>query len=65
MTWLPITDAVSGNACPRCKRGALYVRNSRRTGPCWQLRYLWCSNCPATFKARVDRRRLNRSPKVV
>lgn len=58
MSWLQITDLLSGDICPLCDRGELYVRSSRRTGDRWQVRYLWCKNCAATFKARAHRRHL-------
>jgi hypothetical protein len=65
MAWLPITNSLPGDACPRCDRGELYVRSSRPTGDRWQLQYLWCTNCPATLKARMDRRYLTRARKVL
>jgi hypothetical protein len=65
MIWLAITDAFPRNLCPRCERGMLYVRSSRRSGAHWQLQYLWCTTCPATFKSRVERCRLKRKSKVV
>jgi hypothetical protein len=65
MAWLPFTESLPGDGCPRCERGTLYVRNSRPFGSRWQLQYLWCTNCPVTFKARADRRCLPRLRKVV
>ena len=65
MAWLPITDSLRGDACMRCSRGELYVRSSRPTGIRWQLQYLWCTNCSATFKTRIDRRQLTRARKVL
>ena len=65
MKWLPITDTLPGDACPRCDRGELYVRSSRPTGLCKQVRYLWCTNCPVTLKALTDRRDLTRARKVL
>lgn len=65
MVWLKITDSSRGDACPRCDRGELYVRSSRPTGIRWQVQYRWCTNYPATFKARVDRRYLNCARKVL
>ena len=65
MKWLPITDSFPGDACPRCDRGELYVRSSRQTGACFQVRYLRCTNCPVTFKTLTDRRDLNRARKVL
>jgi hypothetical protein len=65
MKCLPITDSYPGKICPYCDRGDLYVRSSRRTGSRWQIQYLWCSNCPATFKARTDRDQLCRFRKVL
>ena len=65
MAWLPISNSLPGDACPRCERGELYVRNSRPTGPRWQLQYLWCTHCQATFKARTDRRHLPRAWKAI
>ena len=64
MAWLRITDALAGDTCPRCDRDVLYVRSSRRTGDRWQLQYLWCKNCMATFKTRVERRYLPRARNV-
>ncbi len=65
MKWLPITDALPRDVCPRCDRGELYVRSSRQAGDRWQVQYLWCKNCTATFKARTDRRYLIRTRKVL
>ncbi len=65
MKWLPITDALPGDACPSCDRGELYVRSSRATGVRWQLQYLRCKNCFASFKARTERRYLSRARKVL
>jgi hypothetical protein len=61
VAWLQITDALPGDACPLCDRGELYVRSSRPVGQRWQVQYLWCKSCPATFKARVERRHLARA----
>jgi hypothetical protein len=64
MTWLPISSALPGDACPSCERGELYVRSSRPTGIRWQLQYLRCKTCLATFKARNERRYLARARKA-
>lgn len=37
MAWLRITDALTGDTCPRCDGDVLYVRSSRRTGDRWQV----------------------------
>jgi hypothetical protein len=65
MQWLPITDSLPGDPCPDCDRGELYVRSSRPTGIHWQIQYLRCRNCFATFKARIDRHCLTRTRKVL
>jgi hypothetical protein len=65
MPWLPITEALPSDACPRCDHGELYVRSSRSANARWQAQYLWCNKCPATFKARADRRFLSRARKVL
>ncbi len=65
MSWLSITDALPGDACPQCERGLLYVRTSRPCNENWQVQYLWCTHCQTTLKSRVDRRELTRVRKVV
>jgi hypothetical protein len=41
MAWLPITNALPGDVCPRCGRGELYIRSSfpadlARIGAKWE-----------------------------
>ncbi len=43
-----------GDACPRRDCGELNICSSRPTGDRWQLQYLRCKNCLATFKTRVE-----------
>ena len=51
MAWLPIIGSLTGDVCPRCDRGKLYVRSTRRTGDPGQVQYLCCSNFPARFES--------------
>lgn len=65
MRWLRITRLQPGDACPKCKRGSLFVRSSRPSGLHMQLRYLRCKNCRSTFKGEADRGKLRRAKKVL
>jgi DNA-directed RNA polymerase subunit M/transcription elongation factor TFIIS len=61
VSWLQIVDSLTGDACPSCGRGELYIRSRRRTSERWQLQFLRCKKCSATFKARTERRCLLRA----